>query len=302
MPPSLAPPNGIRLELRFENDREFQPCRQTGPLLAQIAAEAGIVVMRHYQAGAEARLKADRSPVTDADEEAERLILTRLAASCPGVPVVAEEEAAAGRIAQTGRHFFLVDPLDGTREFLSRNGEFTVNIGEIVDGMPIAGAVYAPAVARLFFGDVHGAFELTLEPGDDIDLAKARPMRARAAPSDGLVAVGSRSHADPATAEFLKSFSIGHFTSAGSSLKFCLVAAGEADIYARGGRTMEWDTAAGHAVLAAAGGSVRRWDDTPFLYGKPGFENPAFVARGAYLYVDNFVIPITPSAKEFPGA
>jgi 3'(2'), 5'-bisphosphate nucleotidase len=252
----------------------------TGQILAQIAAEAGAVVMRHYRDGAQTRLKADRSPVTDADEEAERLILSRLAAAFAGVPVVAEEEAAAGRTVQTGRHFFLVDPLDGTREFLSRNGEFTVNIAEVIDGVPRAGVVYAPAVARLFYGDARGAFELALEPGHDADFTQARPLAARTPSADGLVAVGSRSHGDAATDEFLKSFSISQFTSAGSSLKFCLVAAGEADIYARGGRTMEWDTAAGHAVLAAAGGSVKNWDGTPFLYGKPGFENPAFVARG----------------------
>ena len=252
----------------------------TGQHLARIAAEAGALVMRHYRDGAQARLKADRSPVTDADEEAERLILSRLAAAFPGVPVVAEEEAAAGHVAQTGRHFFLVDPLDGTREFLSRNGEFTVNIAEVIDGVPRAGVVYAPAVARLFYGDRGGAFELALEPGHDADFTQARAIAARAPAADGLVAVGSRSHGDAATEEFLKSFSIRQFSSAGSSLKFCLVAAGEADIYARGGRTMEWDTAAGHAVLAASGGSVKRWDGTPFLYGKPGFENPAFVARG----------------------
>jgi 3'(2'), 5'-bisphosphate nucleotidase len=252
----------------------------TGQHLAQIAAEAGAVVMRHYQDGAQARVKADHSPVTDADEEAERLILSRLAAAFPGLPVIAEEEAAAGRVAQAGRHFFLVDPLDGTREFLSRNGEFTVNIAEVVDGTPKAGVVYAPAVARLFYGDARGAFELALEPGHGIDFARARAIAARRPAPDGLVAVGSRSHGDAATQEFLKSFSIKQFSSAGSSLKFCLVAAGEADIYARGGRTMEWDTAAGHAVLAAAGGSVKNWDGTPFLYGKPGFENPAFVAQG----------------------
>ena len=245
----------------------------TAQILAEIATRAGAVIMRHYQAGPlagkdVARLKADRSPVTDADEEAERLILAALADAFPGVPVVAEEEAAAGRIAAVGGRFFLVDPLDGTKEFLSANGEFTVNIAEMVDGVPVAGAVYAPALARMFLGDGGGAFE------------GAKPIRARAAPGQGLVAVGSRSHADAATAEFLKAYPVTKFVSAGSSLKFCLVAAGEADIYARGGRTMEWDTAAGHAVLRAAGGSVTRWDGTPLLYGKPGFENPAFVARG----------------------
>jgi 3'(2'), 5'-bisphosphate nucleotidase len=245
----------------------------TAPILAEIAALAGAVVMHHYQAGPLAgkdlaRMKADRSPVTDADEETERLILAELARAFPGVPVVAEEEAAAGRIQAVGKHFFLVDPLDGTKEFLSGNGEFTVNIAEVVDGIPVAGVVYAPALERMFVGDAGGALEGT------------KPIRARAAAAEGLIAVGSRSHADAATAEFLKAYPVTRFISAGSSLKFCLVAAGEADIYARGGRTMEWDTAAGHAVLRAAGGSVSRWDGTPLLYGKAGFENPAFIARG----------------------
>jgi 3'(2'), 5'-bisphosphate nucleotidase len=240
----------------------------TAQILGEIAMKAGAVVMRHYAAGAEGRLKQDRTPVTDADEEAEKLILAELAKAFPGIPVVAEEEAAAGRIAAIGRHFFLVDPLDGTKEFLSRNGEFTVNVAEVRDGVPVAGAVYAPALDRLFLGGESGAFE------------GVKPIRARPAPKDGLIAVGSRSHADAATMEFLKAYDVKSFISAGSSLKFCLVAAGEADIYARGGRTMEWDVAAGHAVLAAAGGSVMDWNGASLRYGKKGFENPAFVARG----------------------
>jgi 3'(2'), 5'-bisphosphate nucleotidase len=242
--------------------------------LAAIAIKAGAVVMRHYAAGVEVRHKDDRSPVTAADEEAEALILAGLAAHFPGVPVVAEEEAAAGRIAEVAGHFFLVDPLDGTREFLNRNGEFTVNIGEVVDGVPVAGVVYAPAIGRLFVGDADGAFEAK-DGGEAIRAIAARPV-----PRAGLVAVGSRSHNDEKTAAFLSGFDIREFRSAGSSLKFCLVAAGEADIYPRAGRTMEWDTAAGHAVLAAAGGRVTTWDGAPFTYGKPGFENPGFVARG----------------------
>jgi 3'(2'), 5'-bisphosphate nucleotidase len=250
-------------------------------LSAQIAAEAGAVVMRHYRDGAAARLKDDRSPVTDADQEAEKLILGRLREAFPGLPVVAEEEVAAGRSVQPGRHFFLVDPLDGTREFLSRNGEFTVNIAEILDGVAVAGAVYAPAVERLFYGDAGGAFEMRHSPETPRpDFSQTRVIAARPAPADGLVAMGSRSHADPATAEFLKAYPVKRFIPAGSSLKLCLVAAGEADIYARGGRTMEWDIAAGHAVLAAAGGSVKGWDGSALRYGKPGFENPPFVARG----------------------
>lgn len=242
--------------------------------LARIVRAAGTVVMRHYQAGASARLKADSSPVTDADEEAERVILAGLAEAFPGIPVVAEEEAAAGRIAEAGAHFFLVDPLDGTKEFLrGTGGEFTVNIGEIVGGVPVTGVVYAPALERLFAGSREdGAFA---QDGDG-----TLRLAARLPPEDGLVAVSSKSHPDAKTAALLESLTIKAHRTAGSSLKFCLVAAGEADIYPRAGRTMEWDTAAGHAVLLAAGGSVTNWDGTPFTYGKPGFENGAFIAKG----------------------
>ncbi|HJR56832.1 MAG TPA: 3'(2'),5'-bisphosphate nucleotidase CysQ [Rhizomicrobium sp.] len=243
--------------------------------LAHIAADAGRVVMRHYGSGAAIRTKDDHSPVTDADHEAEALILKRLADHFPGVAVVAEEETAAGRTVAACSRFFLVDPLDGTREFISGNGEFTVNIAEIRDGVPVMGVVYAPAKNRLFLGGLgQGALEMTG------DLSASRAIQVRSAPADGLVAVGSRSHNDEKTAEYLTRFAVKDFVSAGSSLKFALVAAGEADIYARAGRTMEWDTAAGQAVLMAAGGSVTLWDGAPFLYGKPGFENPGFVARG----------------------
>jgi 3'(2'), 5'-bisphosphate nucleotidase len=252
--------------------------------LAAIAFQAGEILLRHY--GAEdlaARRKEDHSPVTDADEEAEAFILRELGALMPGIPAIAEEEVAAGRITVIGRHFFLVDPLDGTKEFLNRNGEFTVNIGEIVDGRPVRGIVFAPAKNRFFLGETEtGAFELITEPGVPPDFTRLRPIVARVAPADGLVAVASRSHKDYKTEEYLARFHVKEFVSAGSSLKFCLVAAGEADIYPRLGRTMEWDTAAGHAVLAAAGGDVLTIDDRPFMYGKTeeGFANPFFVARG----------------------
>jgi 3'(2'), 5'-bisphosphate nucleotidase len=224
--------------------------------LIRITQAAGAVVMRHYEAGSDARVKADHSPVTDADEEAEELILAELGRHFPGVPVVAEEAAAAGKITKVGAHFFLVDPVDGTKEFVKRGGEFTVNIGEIMGGKPVAGVVLAPAIGRLFAGRVgEGAFEIS-------------------------VAVSSRSHPDARTDELLTTLPIKGHTNAGSSLKFCLVAAGEADIYPRAGQTMEWDTGAGHAVLRAAGGRVTTWDGAPFLYGKPGFLNGPFIARG----------------------
>jgi 3'(2'), 5'-bisphosphate nucleotidase len=251
-------------------DATLSPHLQT---LVRITQAAGTVVMRHYEDGCSARVKADRSPVTDADEEAEKLILAELERHFPGVPVVAEEAAAAGKMAKAGSHFFLVDPVDGTKEFVKRGGEFTVNIGEIVDGEPVAGVVLAPAIGRLFAGRVgEGAFE--------ISQGLTRAISARRPSADGLVAVSSRSHPDPLTDALLKTLPVKGHTNAGSSLKFCLVAAGEADIYPRAGQTMEWDTGAGHAVLRAAGGKVTTWEGTPFLYGKPGFLNGPFIARG----------------------
>src|SRR5689334_13137261 len=251
--------------------------------LARIAHQAGAIVMRHYEEGAPARKKSDQSPVTDADEAAEAFILAELGISFPGIAVVAEEEVAAGRLPAIGRRFFLVDPLDGTKEFVSRNGEFTVNIAEIESGIAVRGIVYAPAKDRLFAGENPGsAFEIATRVDALPDFDGMRPIAVRAAPRDGLIAVASRSHRDKKTDEYLAHYPVKDFITAGSSLKFCLVAAGEADIYPRHGRTMEWDTAAGHAVLLAAGGSVKQLDGSPFLYGKTAdeFANPFFVARG----------------------
>jgi 3'(2'), 5'-bisphosphate nucleotidase len=258
--------------------------REDTVALAKIALRAGEIILRHYaKFSIEERRKDDHSPVTDADEEAEAYILNALRKRAPEVPIVAEEEVSAGRVCEIGQHFFLVDPLDGTKEFLNRNGEFTVNIGEIVDGRPVRGVVFAPAGRRLFVGEhACGAFDLEAEAGNDLDSATFRPISARPAPVDGLIAVASRSHRDASTDEYLARFPVKQFVSAGSSLKFCLIAAGEADIYPRLGRTMEWDTAAGHAVLAASGGSVVTIDGRPFIYGKveEKFANPFFVARG----------------------
>jgi len=251
--------------------------------LALIAHGAGQIVMRHYADGTATRTKSDQSPVTDADEQAESFILAALAREAPGVPIVAEEESAAGRRPVVGRRFLLVDPLDGTKEFISRNGEFTINIAEVQDRVPVRGVVYAPAKNRLFLGETPGgAFEIAADVETMPDLARLRPIAVRTAPVDGLVAVASRSHRDKQTDEYLARFRIKDFKAAGSSLKFCLVAGGEADIYPRLGRTMEWDTAAGHAVLLAAGGSVTQLDGSAFVYGKVDaeFANPFFVARG----------------------
>ena len=252
--------------------------------LAGIAHEAGRLILRHYAEGTETRAKADESPVTAADEEAEALILTRLAELAPGVPIVAEEEAAAGRLPKVGTRFFLVDPLDGTKEFIKRNGEFTVNIALIENGRPVCGVVLAPAKARAFIGDgANGAFELAAPADLPLDVSQAQRIRARKAPVDGMVVIASRTHRDTKTEEYLAAYRVANLVAAGSSLKFCLVATGEADLYPRHGRTMEWDTAAGQAVLEAAGGSVKTLQGSPLLYGKSadGFANPYFVARGA---------------------
>jgi 3'(2'), 5'-bisphosphate nucleotidase len=251
--------------------------------LAGIAHEAGQLILRHYDAGVETRRKIDRSPVTVADEEAEALIVEHLAKLAPETTVIAEEAVSAGHMPNPGKSSFLVDPLDGTKEFLAHNGEFTVNIAFVEDGVPRAGVVHAPAIGRLFFGDsARGAFEVAAPPGAALDFTHAKPIHARHPPADGMVAVASRSHRDSKTEEYLAHYKITRFIAIGSSLKFCLVATGEADIYPRHGRTMEWDSAAGHAVLAAAGGSVTRLDGTSLTYGNvaSGFANPHFVARG----------------------
>jgi 3'(2'), 5'-bisphosphate nucleotidase len=235
--------------------------------------------MRVYEAGSEVRLKADASPVTDADEQASRVILGRLPSLAPGVPVVCEETEEAERpAAGASGDFFLVDPLDGTKEFISKNGEFTVNVALVHDGRTVAGVVYAPAIRRLFLGwrgeDGAGYAFQERDGGPRTAIHVARPSE------EGVVVVASRSHRDPKTDEYLANVRVKSFTSAGSSLKLCLVATGEADLYPRLGRTMEWDIAAGQAVLEAAGGTVSRLDGAALLYGKPGLENPHFVARG----------------------
>ncbi|MFQ5786265.1 MAG: 3'(2'),5'-bisphosphate nucleotidase CysQ [Alphaproteobacteria bacterium] len=249
------------------------PAGLTGAL-RRIAREAGDLIMRYYEGGATVRIKADSTPVTEADEAAERLIVAALETLTPEIPVVAEESAAAGAAPDVaGRAFWLVDPLDGTKEFIGRNGEFTVNIALIEGGRPVLGVVRAPVAQITHFAHSGAAFV-------ERDDGAPRPIHARFPATDGLVAVVSRSHRSPETDRFLADYSVKEERSAGSSLKFGLIAAGEADIYPRLGRTMEWDTAAGHAVVAAAGASVRTLDGADLVYGKPGFENPYFVVRG----------------------
>jgi 3'(2'), 5'-bisphosphate nucleotidase len=242
--------------------------------MSRLAREAGEVIMGIYASDISVRGKADASPVTEADERAEAVILRGLAALAPEVPAVAEEEVAAGRVPEVGERFWLVDPLDGTKEFIGRNGEFTVNIALIEGGRPLLGVVLAPALGRMFLGQAGvGAW---VE-----DALGRRAIHARRPPAEGLTVVASRSHGDAdALAEFLAGRKVAAQRSAGSSLKLCLVAAGEADVYPRLGRTMEWDIAAGHAVLAAAGGRVLTLAGEPLAYGKPGFDNPHFAAWG----------------------
>ncbi|MGH6821833.1 MAG: 3'(2'),5'-bisphosphate nucleotidase CysQ, partial [Methylocella sp.] len=191
------------------------------------------------------------------------------------IPVISEEQAASGHIPAVGDRFFLVDPLDGTKEFISRNGEFTVNIAEIYQGVPVAGVVYAPAKSRLFWGEKNTAAQNS-GPGE------WKPLAVRPLPADGATVVASRSHRDTETDEYLSKIKVKSLCSAGSSLKFCLVAAGEADLYPRFGRTMQWDTAAGHAVLLAAGGKVLTTEGNPLRYGKRNgvYDNPGFIASG----------------------
>jgi len=243
--------------------------------LCGLAELAGAAILNIYDSDFEVRGKSDSSPVTDADEKAEQVILAGLAELAPDVPVVAEESVAAGRLPDiSGGQFFLVDPLDGTKEFISRNGEFTVNIALIENNRPTAGVVYLPARGETFW-----------TAGDGVawrrrDGSAAERIACRAAADDGLVVVASRSHRDQKTDDYLADFPVKELISAGSSLKLCRVAEGAADMYPRLGRTMEWDIAAGHAVLAAAGGTVTTLDGTPLGYGKDGLDNPFFVARG----------------------
>jgi 3'(2'), 5'-bisphosphate nucleotidase len=253
-------------------------------IFAKIAIEAAVAVMAVYAGDIDARRKPDGSPVCDADEAAEAIILKLLAVRLPEYPVLAEEAASRGEktVLQAASAFILVDPVDGTREFLSRNGEFTVNIALIADAAPVAGVVYAPALEQLWIGGTAASL-CTVAPGAPLPLPEARQrIHARRAPEQGLTALVSRSHANPATEAFLAKLPIRERREAGSSLKFCKVAEGCADVYPRFGSTMEWDTAAGDAVLRAAGGLVVDGAGHPLRYGKAEaqFENGPFVAWG----------------------
>ena len=249
--------------------------------LAKAALAAGPAVMEEYERGCSVASKEDGSPVTSADNRAEAIICEYLTSLAPMPPVCAEESMAAGAKAPVAERFILVDPLDGTREFLAGNGEFTINVALIERGAPVAGAVYAPAIGRLWVGG-ETAFTCEAPPGAELPGQESRRgIKARSAPTS-LVAFASRSHLDSKSDSFLKSLPIGETRFAGSSLKFCLVAEGLGDVYPRFAPTMEWDTAAGDAVLRAAGGGVFDPSGLPLSYGKvdDGLRNGPFIAWG----------------------
>jgi 3'(2'), 5'-bisphosphate nucleotidase len=223
------------------------------------------------------RAKSDASPVTEADEAADAHISAGLAAAFPDVLVVTEEQAETHR--ERAATFLIVDPLDGTKEFIRRRGDFTVNIAYVEDGVPVRGVVYAPARGRLFYTDAAGRSVEETGPHDPGAPGETVPLAVGTPDNAALMVVASKSHRDRATDDYIAGYAVKDLTSAGSSLKFCLVAAGEADLYPRLGRTMEWDTAAADAILRGAGGRMVRFDDHgPFTYGKPGYENPFFIA------------------------
>jgi 3'(2'), 5'-bisphosphate nucleotidase len=249
--------------------------------LAKAALAAGPAVMEEYDRGCDVASKADGSPVTSADRRAEAIICEYLKRMAPLPPLCAEEATAAGAQPQVGERFLLVDPLDGTREFLAGNGEFTINVALVQAAAPIAGAVYAPAIGRLWVGG-ETAFTCEAPPGAEAPAeGSRRRIQTRRAPAS-LVAFASRSHLDPQSDAFLKRLPIGETRFAGSSLKFCLIAEGLGDVYPRFAPTMEWDTAAGDAVLRAAGGAVLDPAGQPLLYAKAegGLRNGSFIAWG----------------------
>jgi 3'(2'), 5'-bisphosphate nucleotidase len=246
----------------------------------RLALEAGAAILGVYHGpDFEVRAKSDASPVTEADELADAIISRGLAAAFPDIPVVTEEQQASHGAA-AGEVFILVAPVDGTKEFVQRRGDFTVNIALIERGVPTRGVVYAPAQGRLFYTAASGQSVEEIGPHHADRAGEVAGVRVSAPDPAGLVVVASKSHRDKATDDYIARYPVADFRSAGSSLKFCLVAAGEADLYPRLGRTMEWDTAAGQAVLLGAGGRVVRYDDhAPLTYGKRGFENPFFIAH-----------------------
>lgn len=280
------PAKGRASESGYEREMRLEEYRPLVEALLPAVLAAGRTEMRHFAAGVVVETKADTTPVTIADHEAEEILTEAIHRAAPGVPVIAEEAVAAGRLPDTGYSFFLVDPLDGTRAFIKGSAEFTINIGLVVDRQPVFGIIYAPALDQLY---------VTLGPKDAVEASISpdanaasfsgcalKRLSTREPDRSALVAFASRSHAAQSTDEFLKHLPIAEKRKASSSLKFCLIARGEADLYARLGETNEWDTAAGQAILAAAGGCVTTLAGEPLQYGKRevGYANPHFIAWG----------------------
>lgn len=253
-------------------------------LFERLALEAGREIMRIFRSDYAVDEKADASPVTEADRRAEKIILSGLREMFPSIACVAEEEVSAGIVpAALGDNFFLIDPLDGTREFVNRRTDFTVNIALVRGAAPALGVVFAPCTGKLYCGRPGRAEAAEVDA--DFTIVGRRPIRVRAGVPP-LAVVASRSHNTPETEAYIRDLGSAQIVSVGSSLKFCLVASGQADIYPRFGRTMEWDTAAGDAVLRAAGGTTSTLDGAPLLYGKrdqphdADFANPHFISKG----------------------
>ena len=243
--------------------------------ITAIAINAGDIIMQHYEGVISFEKKSDESPVTAADLAANNYIVEQLKACAPDIPIVSEENAEADNIAASkSPHFWLVDPLDGTKSYIKKTGEFTVNIALIEGNIPVFGVIYIPVQEMLYYTDKNGnAYKQAR--GEE-----AKQIQARNTPDEGATVVASKSHLTKETDDYIKTLTVASLTSAGSSLKFCLVAEGAADVYPRFGRTMEWDTAAGHAIVLAAGGAVEKTDNTPLEYGKEGLDNPYFIVFG----------------------
>jgi len=257
--------------------------------LCSLALKAGKNAMLHFHNDIDVETKGNNSPVTIADREGEEIIIRGIKSQFSRIQIIGEESSENGLPDRIEDEFFLLDPLDGTKDFINKRTDFTVNIGFIYKSTPVSGIVYAPALKRLFFTLGNKAYETYIAPEDktidDTDalnftLSKAKQIHVRPKPDNGLVVVASRSHLSSDTEAFLKNLDVKEIVSAGSSLKFCILATGQADIYPRHGRTMEWDTAAAHAILSAAGGVVHDIDGALLSYGKieRGFDNPHFIA------------------------
>ncbi len=253
--------------------------------LLPVAIAAGQAILAVRRRGAHVEWKADSSPVTEADRAAEAVITAALGDIAPGVPVIAEEAVYEGRVPETGAEFFLVDPLDGTREFVRGGNDFTVNIGLVRDCAPVVGVILLPESGKLFWG-VAGAGAWRARAVDG-EIVERQPISVRAAPDGPIAVVASRSHRSPETDAYIRRYDVEKLVAAGSSMKFCAVASGKADLYPRMGTTMQWDTAAGDAILRAAGGIVVTLDGSPLAYGPAGrsgaegYRNPWFVAAGS---------------------